>query len=197
MLTKTTWMMIILMLGLTSMGQPPGIQMNMLLHTQTEAKKVIDSQDRQLKMRAIAYLLTKKGDHAVNRAWVHYTDPMEQLYHGAMISTSYDAIPYASNQLVALYLISAIHHSDLRFCSEIMVEQLVDGMPVLETCNLIPTLRPAKNPRTVVYKVAHRAVLLQLYEIYETWYAQMSQRASDVVPDPLSGTPFRWKGAKE
>lgn len=197
MLAKTTWMMIILMLGLTCMGQPPRIQMNMLLHAQTEMKKVIDSQDRQLKMRAIAYLLTKKGDHAVNRTWVHDSNPMEHGRQGALGSTRYVAIPYASNQLVALYLISAIHHSDLRFCSEIMVEQLVDGMPVLETCNLIPTSVIKNHQKWIVYKVAHRAVLRKLYKIYETWYAQMSQRASDVVPNPLSGTPFRWKGAKE
>lgn len=171
-----------------------------LLTDKSELKRIIEFEDDSIKMEAIKFLLRRKGDTNINTTWYGYTDPETQKERNAQISTKNPELSHATNQVVALYLISAIYYSDPMFCKKIEILYVSKDGTKKGTTNL--SGRFYQNNKPIIgkkqhikfkYRTVDNKIINQIFFQYETWFAIVQKEGLGNAPDPLDGKFFSWK----
>lgn len=174
-----------------------------LLIGNTEFQQVISSTNDSLKMELIGCLIKKKGDKTFNSKWFGYTNKIKRDYHNAKISNHSFISPRATNQFVALYLISAIYYSDLEFCDKILVEYNDEDGKSRTTTNLKGKACPNQKENIkrnkfegVRYKTVDNSVVKEIYLQYEDWYNEAKTKGLKNVKAPLFDSQYKWYKGK-
>lgn len=150
-------------------------------------EEIIDLNDDSLKLSAIEFLLNKRGDKGVNKTWFSYTNTEERAAFFAEQSASPEIQPYATNQLVSLYLISSLFHADLSFCNEIAISYELDGKTIRTT-----NLRLKKRRNKIKYVPEHNDEIYEIYDIYEVWFKELKVKGIQNMCDPLANAKYKW-----
>jgi hypothetical protein len=164
---------------------------------------IIDKENDSIKLYAIGELLKNYGNEKSNWTWYGATSDSVREFENSIRSNLALNIGITSNQLAALYLISAIYFSNLEYCDRIEVlYENKDGVK-LSTTNLKMKHREIKGnssqygPADFKYKTIDNNVIRDLYDLYELWYLSAKKNGLNNVPSPLSGSRYCWVGSND
>lgn len=174
------------------------IEFEKMLVDKSEFQKVLTCEDDNVKVKAIAFLLQKEGNIKINTTWYGFTDSISQLDHNASISTNRDKLTYCTNQFVALYLITAIYHSNTQFCQKIgIIYQNRKGSET-ETTNLKSKYCSYKKHKikkgrylNICYKEVDSKIIEQMFNDYNEWFNEVKNHGLDSVSSPV-GETYCW-----
>jgi len=188
-----------ILLKLTTYSQNKEIDLNKILIIESEFQKILNSDDDSLKLEAIEYLLSKKGDKKINTTWNGYINPSDRKKYNKS-TTSYLEYSFATNQLVALYLISVLYHSDIEFCKKIEIEYINEEGKTINTTNLKGKYRPRQKERVrgykfmkMKFKLVDNDVVMKMYDFYEDWFEKVKENGLKNTASPLNNTSIKWK----
>jgi hypothetical protein len=174
-----------------------------LLIGNTEFQQVISSTNDSLKMELIGCLIKKKGDKTVNAKWFDHTNGIKKMENIAKQADYRYSRRLATNQFVALYLISAIYYSNLEFCDKILIEYSDEDGKTKYTTNLKWKACPNQKRNIkrnkfegVRYKTVDNSVIKEIYLQYEDWYNEAKIKGLKNVKPPLFDSQYKWYKGK-
>jgi hypothetical protein len=172
-----------------------------ILIDKSEFQKIISSNNDSLKIETIDMLIKIKGDETINNTWFGFTNKFKQDEYNAKKSTNIYDYPLATNQFVALYLISAIYYSDTEFCEKIQIEYKGKDGNTKNTTNLRWKYCPKQKEdiknhkfKGVKFKIVDSKIIKMLYKEYEDWYNEVKENGLKDVKPPLNESSYKWYG---
>ena len=157
-------------------------------------------------LKLMEFLLDQKGNTKVNCSWSGWTggDTIKLRERSARMSSSSDAPFCISNQLAALYLISAIYSDSLRFTSFVEIHHYDStegkGKTIynkrMGKCYLC--IFKKQKPGSTYYRLrtSDRKHMKSLFKMYRNWYKEVQKKGLYEMRaagnDPLAGSLYYW-----
>lgn len=168
-----------------------------LLSNKSEIQKIIESNNDSVRLEAIEYLLTVKGDTRINITWYGFTNDAEREKYNLGKSTNVPEFKYATNQFVALYLISAIYFSNTEYCSLIQIVFKNKNGQLSKTTNLrgkyVKKFKLINDKMlNIKFKVVDQKIVKSLYEHYNSWFLDLKKNGfTKTKPIEIEGLEWR------
>lgn len=190
-----------------------------LLHSKADFEAFLKNSDDSMKLAAIEYLLSMEGSKNVNTVWYGYTSLEKQSYYNSRISLEYAPFRYCTEQLVALYLISALYHSNIAFCEKIAISFLDKDNKKIVSRNLDGNVRKKVRPfprrkflsktkyrikeyrrsgvqksvkSTYRYRVVDNKIIKDMYIDYKRWFLELKCNGFENTAPPVLSHSIEW-----
>ena len=172
---------------------------NLLITDSYLIENTIASNNDSIHMKYIEQLFKFEKDTIVNKHWYEYTDSVDKANYDIRKSITYSF--YLSNQLVALYLISAIYYKSTTFCNYIIIKD-TNGNRIrnLYDIHVVETYYDKSNfERTnsyIKYGVCDKNELIELYTLYKKWFFEVKKngliKMRELNNPPLKKSKYKW-----
>jgi hypothetical protein len=148
-------------------------------------------------VKAIQTLLMFKGDQTLNWKWCGHTDSILKESSKYTKSYSGSAMDVITNQVVALYLISAIFNQNFKFCDVVSLIYFdTTNMKLVKQITNTHMINFQENNKGTKIKITDEKHIINLYKYYQHWFRGLESlglnyyRINNI--QPLKNTQYRW-----